>query len=57
MPGRKDFTNIEYIFYAFPIYSEKNGCVGFTWKKKKCFLAKSYKKIAKGKKMVAGACV
>ena len=23
MPGRKDFTDIKYIFYAFPIYSEK----------------------------------
>merc|ERR550532_577139 len=32
----------------------KKGCVGFNWKKEKCTLVKSYKKISKKKKNTVG---
>jgi len=36
---------------------KKNGCAGIIFKKRKCAMFKSYKKIAKQKKTTAGACV
>ena len=36
---------------------ENNRCVGINWKKKKCILVRSYKKVVKKKGSTAGKCV